>query len=241
LVDALEKWVNQLRFTVYEYSEGHLLRRVSERIEPEYVEYIEQMKVHLRKVYSNLLPSPSEIEFEHKKICVQIEHATVSLMSTVPYKPSYEKIIVDKIKTSSPALSRSQDVTENDIYWDRYIFGIIFDTVQRQEAKLALSIKPTSKDNIKQLFYEGGTIITQGEESPMIELKRTVENLIIDESIMNRFKEYQELRDKLQNDPQIEKLRVIFREMHSRIYGGAILGGYPACDLCDPDIPVVLE
>jgi hypothetical protein len=243
LVDALGEWLNRLRFTSYEYSGGRLHRRVHDTIEPEYVEYIEYMKLHLNKAYPNLLPSPSEIDLERKKICAQIENVTVSLTSTVPYKPSYERIIIDKIKASCPNLTRSQDatLTENNIYLDTYIFGIIFDAVTSQEAVITLDIKPKFKSDIKQLLYEGGTIIAQAEEVVMINLKRTLEELITDGSVKRRIIEYRELSSKLQNDPQIEKLRVFGREMRTQIYGGAILGGYPACDLCDPDIPVHLD
>ena len=132
-------------------------------------------------------------------------------------------------------------LTENKIYLDTYIFGIIFDTVTRREAALTLDIKPKYKSDINQLLYECGTIIAQGEHAVMINLKRALDELICDESVKSRIIEYGELRTKLQNDPQIEKLRVVVREMHTQIYGGAILGGYPACNLCDPDIPVHLD
>jgi hypothetical protein len=239
LVNALKKWVDQLTLTSYEYKEGRLSKDEPDKIEPEYVEYIEYMKLHLNKAYPNLIPSPSEIDLERKKICGQIENVTVSLTSTVPYNPSYERIIIDKIKASCPNLKRSQDatLTENDIYLDTYIFGIIFDKVTRHDAAITLEIKPKYKSDIKQLFYEGGTIIAQAEEVVMINLKLTLEELISNESVKRRIKDYEELKSKLLNDPQIEKLRVFAREMRTQIYGGAILGGYPACDLCDPDIP----
>jgi hypothetical protein len=85
------------------------------------------MNRHLDKAYPNWLPTLSEIESERKAICTQIENVKVSLTSTVPYKPSYERIIVVRIKQCCPALRRLHDVTltENNIYLD-YIFSIIF-------------------------------------------------------------------------------------------------------------------
>ncbi len=86
---------------------------------------------------------------------------------------------------------------------DRYIFGIIFDTVTRQEAGLTLDIGPKYTSDIKQLLYENVTTVAQGEHALMINLKPALEELISDESVKSRIKEHGELRSKLQNDPQI--------------------------------------
>ena len=48
-------------------------------------------------------------------------------------------------------------LTQNDIYLNKYLFAIIFETVKRQETKLILSVKPAQA----QLIYDGGTVIAQ--------------------------------------------------------------------------------
>ena len=157
--------------------------------------------------------------------------------------PPYERIIIDKIKVVCPGLKALHDVTlaQNNIYLNKYVFSIIFDTVKRQQTTLALSVEPPFKSDIKQLVYEGGTVIAQGTEQDMFNLKKAFEELISDESIKQRINEYDVLADKLAKSPKLERLRFIAREMHTQIHGGAILGGYPACDLCDPDKPVDLQ
>jgi hypothetical protein len=72
-------------------------------------------------------------------------------------------------------------------------------------------------------------------------LKRTIEELIQDELIKQRVNEYEDLADKLKNDPKVRSLEEFATEMRTQINGGRILGGYPACDLCDPDKPVDLQ
>ncbi len=59
--------------------------------------------------------------------------------------------------------------------------------------------------------------------------------------IKRRISEYEVLANKLKNDRKIQNLHVIARKMHTQIYGGRILGGYPACDLCDQDKPVDVQ
>lgn len=72
----------------------------------------------------------------------------------------------------------------------------------------------------------------------MEKLKVAIENLLIDEEIVSRISEYNDLMDKLNKDEQISKMHTVIREFHIQIHGGHVLGGYPACNLCDPDIPV---
>ncbi len=54
--------------------------------------------------------------------------------------------------------------------------SVIFDTVQRQETKLTLSVKPAFRNNIQQLIYDGGTVIAQGTEEDMFSLKKDLRN-----------------------------------------------------------------
>ena len=77
-----------------------------------------------------------------------------------------------------PDLKGIHDVTltQNNIYLNKYVFSIIFDTVQRQETKLTLSVKPAFRNNIQQLIYDGGTVIAQGTEEDMFSLKKDLRN-----------------------------------------------------------------
>jgi len=242
LANALQRWVQGLRFTTCDYRDGQLLfRNVSERIEAESVEYIEYLKKHLNKILPTLLSAPGQIESEHKRICADIEKI-ISSTSIVPGKPPYERIIIDKIKIACPGLIAMHDITltQNDIYLNKYLFAIIFETVKRQETKISLTIEPPKSD-IKRLVYEGQLTLAQGSEGNVTILKRTIEELIQDELIKQRVNEYEDLADKLKNDPKVRSLEEFATEMRTQINGGRILGGYPACDLCDPDKPVDLQ
>jgi hypothetical protein len=186
LVDALLSWIDQLRFTTCEYKDGELREYTPDSIEPEYVAYMEEMKAHLEKAYSALLlPTPAEIESEHSKIYDDIK-SVISSTSVVPGKPSYEWIIIDKMKQCCQTLKRRQHLIteENNIYLDRYIFGMIFETVTREDTMLDLDIKPGSNKS-KVLIYDR-IIIAKGEEKAMINLKNALEELLVDKSISYR-------------------------------------------------------
>jgi hypothetical protein len=72
----------------------------------------------------------------------------------------------------------------------------------------------------------------------MEKLKEAIKGLLIDEEIISRITEYNNLLNQLRIDEQINHMKSVIREFRTRIYGGQVLGGYPACELCDPDIPV---
>lgn len=63
----------------------------------------------------------------------------------------------------------------------------------------------------------------------MEKLKVAIENLLIDEEIVSRISEYNDLMDKLNKDEQISKMHTV--EFHIQIHGSHVLGGYPACNL----------
>jgi superoxide dismutase len=237
LVDALQKWEKQLKFTSYEYEEGMV---IPDRIEPEYIPYMKEMKQHLDNAYPDLLPKPLEIETNCKDLCNQIQNIMEYKTDIVPSRRSFEKIIIDRIKTVCPSLKRSNDIqfTENNIYIDSYVFRKIFDFVSSGESKINLYIEPGSTKNVEILWYEHAQGLGQGEEEAMGKLKEAIENLLTDEEIISRIKEYNHLMDKLNNDEQISKMHIVIREFHTQIHGDHVVGGYPACRLCDPDIPV---
>lgn len=65
----------------------------------------------------------------------------------------------------------------------------------------------------------------------MEKLKVAIENLLIDEEIVSRISEYNDLMDKLNKDEQISKMHCYQRVSYS--------DSWRSCTrLCDPDIPV---
>ena len=237
LVNALQEWKRQLKFTSYGYKEGLV---TPDRIEPEYIPYMKEMKEHLNKAYPDLLPSPLQIETKRKTLCNQIQNIMEYNTDIVPSRRSFEKIIIDRIQKIRPPLKRSNDIqfTENNIYIDSYVFRKIFDFVSSGRSRIPLYIESSSKNNVKILWYEHTQGLAQGEEEAMEKLKETIENLLTDEEIISGIKEYNDLMDKLNNDEQINYMHIVIREFHTQVHGGHVVGGRPACRLCDPDIPV---
>jgi hypothetical protein len=235
LVNALQNWESQLVFTSYEYKEGLF---TPEKIEPEYIPFIQQMKKHLDKSYQGLLPSPLEIETNHKNLCNKIQNLMEYKSDVIPSRPSFEKIIIDRINNLCPTLNISDDeeLRGNNIYGDKFIFYKIFDYVSRGKSTMNLNIKPDIGN--KMLWYEGTKGFARGTQETMEKLKGAIQGLLQDEEIISRINEYNNLINQLKNDEQIKHMKSVIREFCTLIYGGRTLGGYPCCDLCDPDIPV---
>ncbi|HZI71284.1 MAG TPA: hypothetical protein VFD60_08990, partial [Nitrososphaeraceae archaeon] len=95
LVDAFQEWKTQLMFTSYEYKEGLL---TPDRIEPDYIPYMKQMKEHLNKAYSDLLPNPLDIKTKRKNLCNKLQNMMEYKTDILPSRRSFEKIIIDRIK-----------------------------------------------------------------------------------------------------------------------------------------------
>lgn len=91
---------------------------------------------------------------------------------------------------------------------------------------------------MKKLQYNKHTTLGQGTEAIMKGLKQAIETLVSDKDILARIHEYNDLRNQLINDQQIKELKMVSQILHTEIHGGAVLWGYPACNLCDRDIPV---
>jgi hypothetical protein len=106
----------------------------------------------------------------------------VSEVPLILHEPSYQKIITDKIKSCCPSLKRSNDVElrENNIYIAPFIFDKIFDTISAGESSLPLTVENIYNNNINQLVYQSKTIIGQGEQAVINNLKDAVEELVID-------------------------------------------------------------
>jgi hypothetical protein len=183
---------------------------------------MELMKKHLEKAYAMILNAPTEIETKHKELCNQIDKTMVSLISVIPYEPSYERIITDKIKKYCPSLKGSNDVelTQNNIYIERYIFNTIFNTVSTGESTLSLSVENKYNNNTHQLVYQNAIIIGQGERGVMNKLKEALEKLVIDNTIKTGIRDYNELHNQLINDEEITTLRKKIQTLYDYTYGG---------------------
>jgi hypothetical protein len=236
LVTALKQWGEGLTFTSCEYDYGQLRIDPSEQIEPLDISYMELMKKHLEKGYPSILNAPAAIESKHKELCNQIEKTMVSLVSPIPYEPSYERIITDKIKSYCPSLKGSNDVelTQNNIYIEHYIFSKIFDKVSAGESTLILSVEDNYNNNVSRLLYQNTLTLGKGEKAVMNKLKEAVEELVIDDTVKTRIRDYNHLHNQLINDEERTTLMKKIQTLYDYTYGGQPLGGYPACDLCNP-------
>lgn len=81
--------------TTYEYKEGLL---TPDRIEPDYIPYMKQMKEHLNKAYRDLLPNPLDIKTKRKNLCNKLQNMMEYKTDILPSRRSFEKIIIDRIK-----------------------------------------------------------------------------------------------------------------------------------------------
>lgn len=112
---------------------------------------------------------------------------------------------------------RSNDIqfVENNIYIASYIFRKIFNFVSSGESTIPLYVESSSKYNVKILYYEHKQGLAQGEKEAMEKLKVAIENLLIDEEIVSRISEYNDLINKLNKDEQISKTHTVIRVSYS--------------------------
>jgi hypothetical protein len=113
LVDALQRWENELKFTSCEYNDGNLETKTPDRIEPEYIPYIRQMKQHLNDAYAGIFPNIIEVETNRKKICGKIQNL---MRDVIPHKPSFQSIIRGKIADACLNLTNDKELSLNDTY-----------------------------------------------------------------------------------------------------------------------------
>jgi hypothetical protein len=99
---------------------------------------------HLQKEeeYKPILTTAFEIEDSHKDLCKQMKY--VLIYTPISAMPSFEKIILDKIQSVCPTLSRSNDVSlqQDNMFLYVTIFMVIFDTVYHKESSILLSERP---------------------------------------------------------------------------------------------------
>lgn len=236
LADALQEWSDRLRFTSCKYENGFLDTENSVEIPPSDRGFMRYMKKHLEmeERIKTILTTAYEIETSHREQCKNIQETMIS-DAPISISPSFQKIITDKIQRACPTLKKSRDVnlTESNIYLDFYIFKVIFEKVSRNESVITLSVDDSGRRNWV-LMYQKSFALGQGEESDMNRLKKVVEELITDNNIKERVQEHDRLNKQLITDDRIMVLKNQIEELWTFIHGGGYLGGFDACELCDP-------
>ena len=128
-VDALREWVNNEKFTSCRYEQGILDIDNQEPVESMNKGFMQYMKKHLKKeeaYQQQILALIVEIEFTRKQLSERIKDV---IGSEIPYKPSFQKLIINKIKSFCPKLKKTRklDSEENNIYIESHIFKLIFE------------------------------------------------------------------------------------------------------------------
>ncbi len=154
-----------------------------------------------------------------------------------PYKPSFEKIIIDKINNSCPTLNRSKDtgLSQNNIYIDQPVFNILFKALCHNLQLEPLEVK--SSGSTSQLEYAHNTIIAQGDEPYMHKLKDVINDLVNDEDLNKIIQNYRYMKDSLRVDDDRQVWKSKLMNLYHSVKGGKTLGGDGACDLCPPVPP----
>lgn len=235
LIDALKEWANRIRFTSCKYEGGFFNIEDQKPIESMNHGFMRYMKKHLEKeeeYQQKILTLIIKIETDHKQLCGRIENI---IASNISYRPSFQKLIIDKIESSCPKLTETNrtDLEENNIYIKPHIFKLIFGKILNNESAIILEIVPSSISNSSVLVCPLFAL-AQGESSDMDRLKTVMERLVTDIDIKKRVDEYVELEKELTGYEKIDELKNMIDELWTFIHGGGYLGGIDACQLCDP-------
>jgi len=236
LVDALREWVNNVKFTSCRYEQGILDIDNQEPVESMNKGFMQYMKKHLEKeeaYQQQILALIVEIEFTRKQLSERIKDV---IGSEIPYKPSFQKLIINKIKSSCPKLKKTRklDLEENNIYIESHIFKLIFEKISNKESTIILKIIPSCISNSSVLMYQDLFALAQGEPSDMDRLKTAIGQLVIDNDTEIKVDEYTIYEKQLTNYEKIDELKDKIDELWTFIHGGGYLGGFDACQLCDP-------
>jgi hypothetical protein len=237
LADALREWFDQVKFTSYRYEQGSLDIDNQEPVESMNKGFMRYMKEHMKKeeaYQQQILALIVEIETTHKQLCERIKDV---ISSEIPYKPSFQKIIIDKIKSCCPMLkkTRRSDLEENNIYIESNIFKLIFGKIFNKEPTIILKIVPSFHfSNSDVLMHRELLALAQGESSDMDRLKTAIEQLVMDNDIKKKVDEYTDYEKQLTNYERINELKDRIDDLWTFIQGGGYLGGFDACELCDP-------
>jgi hypothetical protein len=196
LVDALKEWIKRLRFTTCRYENGRFHIENAVEIPPSEKGFMAYMIKHLQKEeeYKPILTTAFEIEDSHKNLCKQMKYVLI-YYTPISTMPSFEKIILDKIQSVCPTLSRSNDVylQQDNMFLYVTIFRVIFDTVSHKESSILLSERPLENNRSRLWYGNEKEALGQGDTHVIAKLRKVMEDLVTDNSIKKRIEEYKEL------------------------------------------------
>ena len=235
LVNALLTWVDKLEFASCRYENGNL--DTFPTTQPE-VPYMDMMVEHMKSAYPQILDEYGKIDAKRKRLCNDIQIALTRTTFVVPDKPSFQRLITDKIESSCPRLRKSDDYEfkTTSIYLANRIFARLFLIISDRRSKIELNIDDSTFPDNRILLIQRTHAIAQGRPEDMIKLKNIIERLVIDEEVIERVNRYIELHKQLTNDEDIESFRHMVRKLHEIVHGGKgrELNGLGTCDLCRP-------
>lgn len=236
LVDALSEWAKQIKFVSYDYKPSELWEYNKAVVKP-IVPYMDRMQEHLDAAYKDSFPDfdLDFIQSERLKICQEMVKLMTTPSVSTPHSPTFETIITNRIHNKCRHLrtieTTDPDPDTFDFYLRQTIFQIIFDVVEKKR-QLNLKVKPVFQNNIHELMYGGASTIARGDEQSMTDLKLILEELVADTEIRSFVTRYDELKKKLDNDPNLARFRNVVSQFREFIYGGQVLGVPGSCKLC---------
>jgi hypothetical protein len=74
----------------------------------------------------------------------------------------------------------------------------------------------------------------QGDDAMIRKLNEVIKELVQYNEVKKRVAEYSESHNQLMNDQKINELKNKIEELCTYVHGGGYLGGFDACELCDP-------
>lgn len=232
LVDALKKWGKHPNaFSSCSYIDGRLDKKPA--IKHSDIPFMQYMMKHLEKSYTELFEFINEIANNHEQICREIDSVMTSYTPVRVDEPSFRKIITDRIASACPNLkaTNKKGLTEDNIYISDLVFKAIFNTVESNESSIVLLEEPKNENRTILWYRNRSFALGQGDNRTIKNLKKTLEELVLDSSIKKRVQQYALLDEKL-DDERINELYERINYLHEFIHGEQILAGYPICDLC---------
>jgi archaellum component FlaC len=236
LVDAFKKWGEHPNaFSSCEYMDGRLEKKPA--IKYRHIPFMQYMIIHVEKSYPELFEFITNIANDHDDICTQIHDIMEFYTPVTNEQPSFEKMIIDKIASRCPGLKATfnKGGIEDNIYISDYVFRKVFDTVESKESSIVLTERPINH-NRTSLWYRDTHLLGQGDNTTIKNLKKTLEELVLDINIKKRVQQYNEFYTKLMTDERINQLQNHIDYLHEFIQGGQPLAGHPGfpiCDLCN--------
>jgi hypothetical protein len=231
LVGVIHKWLELRNFDECSYTEyGVHFEKGIEDYEPLGVPYLNHLKSHLEAAYPDLMDLYKKIERNHADWSKKIKE--IMSGQDNPYKPSFEKTIIDKINNSCPTLNRSKDtgLSQNNIYIAQSVFNILFKALYNNLQLDPIEVK--SSGSTSQLEYDHNKIIAQGDEIYMYKLKEVVNDLVKNQGLKNIIQYYKEMDDSLRRDEDFTVLKSKLMDLYHSVMGGVALEGDGACKLC---------